>query len=67
MRIATLIDTWWDRALASEKALDRVLKLLERRARLLGLDEQAETSACDFAARVAQFYEQVKNAEQRLH
>ena len=37
-RINVLLSTWWDKAMTSTEALDRVIRLMEREARLLGLD-----------------------------
>ena len=37
-RIAALLSQWWNRAADDITVLDRVIKLLEREARLLGLD-----------------------------
>ena len=37
-RVAELLNAWWEPAKTSEIAFDRVLKLMEREARLLGLD-----------------------------
>ena len=38
-RIEKLLTTWWLRALEDNQALEAVIRLLSREAKLLGLDE----------------------------
>lgn len=45
-RLDALLDAVWDKAMRGNKdAVDRVLRIMERRARLLGLDAQGPTAA----------------------
>lgn len=45
-RLDALLNAVWDKAMRGNKdAVDRVLRIMERRARLLGLDAQGPTAA----------------------